>query len=114
MIDRSAFFDELQKMASFEDEHGIRDSKNGDSKITSDKLKRLARYGAAGAAGIGLGYATGKLIGRPIQKKVLQWGGGPMASKLVRYGVPTSAALGAALLVAKKRMSEELMKKVKG
>ena len=85
-----------------------------DDQITKDKLKRFLRYGGAGAAGMGLGYATGKLVGRPIQKKLIRWGSGPKAAKLVRYGVPTSAGLGAALMVSKKLMDEKLTQKIRG
>ena len=99
----AAFCDELEKIAEEAEDK---------NKITKKKLKRLARYGAAGAAGMGVGYATGRYLGKPIQKKMLQWGAGPKAAKLVRYGVPTSAGLGAALLIARKTMGDELMKKV--
>ena len=85
-----------------------------DDQITKDKVKRLLQYGGAGAAGMGLGYATGKLVGRPIQKKLVRWGAGPKGAKLVRYGVPTSAGLGAALMVSKKLMDEKLTKKIRG
>lgn len=103
MIHTAAFFDELEKIAQEDD------------RITKQKAKRLLRYGAAGAAGIGVGYATGKLVGKPLQKKVLTWAmkNPTKAGKLVRYGVPTSAGLGAALMLARKKMGDELGKKIK-
>lgn len=101
-IETTAFFDELEKIAE-----------ESDNRITKDRLKRFVRYGLAGAAGSGLGYAAGKAVGRPLQKKLRQWGAGPKAAKFLRYAVPTTAGLGAGLALTKGMATSEFLKKVK-
>ena len=96
----NSLFDELEKIAE------------GDNRITKERLKRLAIYGGAGAAGMGVGYGVGGLLG-PIEKKLVRWGVGPGAAKVLKYGPPISAGLGAALLLTRKHTGETLMKKIR-
>jgi hypothetical protein len=103
VISTDSFFDELNKIAASSD----------DNKITKERLQRLARYGGAGAAGMGLGYATGKAIGRPLYRKLRQMGAGPKAAKFLRYAVPTTAGLGAGLALMKGLSSERLTEKIR-
>lgn len=84
-----------------------------DNKITKERLQRLARYGLAGAAGMGVGYATGKMVGRPLYGKLRQMGAGPKAAKFLRYAVPTTAGLGAGLALMKGLSSEKLTEKIR-
>ena len=108
----NAFFDEFEKIA-WEIEPTPAEE-YGNDRITADRLKRLALYGGAGALGIGLGYGVGNLVGRPIQKKLLEAGMGPAGAKILSYGVPISAGLGAALGLIRKKMANDLMEKIKG
>ena len=98
----SGLFDELEKIAEEEKEY----------LITKERLKRLVRYGLPGAAGVGVGYGVGKLIGRPLRRKLTQWGVGPNASKILRYGVPMAAGVGAAYLLAEKTLNDRLREKI--
>ena len=104
MINVNSLFDELNKIAA---------DASSDDRITKERLQRLARYGTAGAAGMGLGYATAKAVGRPLYKKLRQMGAGPRAAKFLRYAVPTTAGLGAGLALMKGRSSEKLMEKIR-
>jgi len=99
---RVAFFNELTKIAQEQD-----------NKITKDKVKRLAQYGLAGAAGMGAGYASGELVAKPLQRKLLEMGS-PNAAKFLRYAVPTTVGLGAALALARSKATGQLIDKIRG
>lgn len=57
MIDFAAFHEEIEKIAQEKEE-------KKDRWITKDTLKRLAIAAPVAAAGAGLGYGAGKLVGR--------------------------------------------------
>jgi hypothetical protein len=101
-IRTSAFFDELTKIAA---------DPNKD-RITKDKIKKLLRYGGAGALGSGVGYAAGEFIGKPLQRKALELGLKVGPAKALRYGVPTMAGLGAGLMLARTSMAQKLKEKI--
>jgi hypothetical protein len=100
----SSFFDELEKIAEDPDEH----------RVTKERFKRFLRYGAYGAAGTGLGYGLGHLAGRPIERKLLEWGVRQGPARAMRYLLPTAAGLGAGLSLARGNLGEQLISKVKG
>lgn len=102
-IRTEAFFDELSKIANQDPDK---------DRITKDKIKKLIRYGGAGALGSGVGYAAGELIGKPLQLKALEMGLKAGRAKALRYGVPTVAGLGAGLMLAKKSFGDKLKEKI--
>lgn len=104
-IQNSAFFDELEKISA---------SGEAQPLITKARLKSLVRHGLIGAAGTGLGYGVGELVGRPLERKLLQLGTGARAAKILRYAVPTVAGLGAGLTLARNTAVERLLNKVEG
>lgn len=101
-IQVNGFFDELSKIAQ------------DDRKITKERFQRFLRAAAAGAAGAGLGYGTGKLIGRPLEQKLVQYGMKVGPAKVLRYLVPTLGGLGAASMLARSKGTNELFRKIQG
>jgi hypothetical protein len=97
------FFDELEKIAE-----------QSDHRITKERFQRFLRAAAVGAAGAGLGYGTGRAVGKPIEKKLIQWGMKAGPAKTLKYLVPTIGGLGAASMLARSRGTRELLKKVQG
>lgn len=85
-----------------------------DRKITKERFQRFLRAAAAGAAGAGLGYGTGKLIGKPLEQKLVQYGMKVGPAKVLRYLVPTLGGLGAASMLARSRGTNELFRKIQG
>lgn len=107
----SGFFDELEKVAQFpENSFGPNEPQE---KITKERLKRLLQYGAAGALGWGLGHGIGNLVGGQAIKMIPRMSD-PTLQKIIQYGAPISAALGTAHLMMRKKLTNELMEKVKG
>jgi len=96
-----SFIDELEKISEEQDKE----------KITGERFKKFLRYGIPAAASLGVGYGTGKLIGRPIQKKVIEYGMKAGPAKVLSYALPTAAALGTAYKLARSKMISDLLEK---
>jgi len=103
-ITTESFFSELDKIAQ----------DIPDNLITKDRFKRFLSGAAIGAAGTGIGYGVGNLLGRPLERKLLEYGLRKGPAKVLRYALPTAAGLGAALPLARANLREKLFKRVKG
>ncbi|MCK4305283.1 MAG: hypothetical protein KAY24_13685 [Candidatus Eisenbacteria sp.] len=97
------FFSELEKIAE-----------QDDRRITKERFQRFLRAAAVGAAGAGLGYGTGRAVGKPIEKKLVQWGMKAGPAKALKYVVPTIAGLGAASMLARSKGTTAFFRKIQG
>jgi hypothetical protein len=131
MIDYSALWDELQKIA-FEIPEGVRQQmdeaefearqqeedplkpRGEQIPIRRGMLGRLIRYGVPAAAAVGVGYGTARLIGRPLEHWLLSKGVGPKATTFLRYALPIGGALGAGYTLAGRKLMDNLTKAVVG
>ena len=60
-MDTTAFFDELQKMATLEDKQGL----------DREKMMRALKTGLVSAGGMGVGYGIGNLLADTVLPKAL-------------------------------------------
>ena len=104
-----SFFSELEKIAQEADSKNI-----PDNLITKDRFKRFISGAAATSLGTGIGFAGGKLLGKPIERKLLQYGLKKGPAKVLRYALPAAAGLGIALPLAKADLKSKLYKRVRG
>lgn len=104
----NAFFEEIEKIA--QEERNVQP----DNVITPERFKRFLGAATVGAIGTGLGYGVGRLVGRPLEEKMLEMGVKHGPAKVLRYGLPTAAGLGAALSLAKLNLRSKLFEKVRG
>lgn len=102
----NSFLDELEKISER--------NQQPDNLITKDRFKRFLGASLAGAAGAGIGYGTGRLVGAPLERKAVELGMKVGPAKALRYALPTAAGLGAALSLARVNMRGKLFKKVIG
>jgi hypothetical protein len=129
MVDYGSFWDELEKIA-FEIPEGAKrlmESAQAESdrehmepmrprdqqiQIRPGMMGRLVRYGLPTAGAIGLGYATARLVGRPLSRYLMSKGVGPRAETFLRYALPIGAGLGAGYTLAGRKLMDELQKKI--
>jgi hypothetical protein len=114
MIDYAAFWDELEKISSeipVEDRPLVREEPR---QIQPGMLGKLLRYGIPAAGAVGVGYGTARLVGRPLERYLLEKGVGPRAASFLRYAVPIGAGLGAGYTLAGNKLVDELVRKVSG
>lgn len=104
----NSFLDELEKISQ------EAPSQVPDNQITKDRFKRFLGAAGAGALGAGIGYGAGRLVGRPLEKKLVEFGVRHGPAKVLRYALPTAAGLGAALSLSRLNLKNELFKKVRG
>lgn len=104
-----SFFDELEKISQ-----EIPRTSVPDNRITAERFKRFLGAAIPGAAGAGIGYGVGHLVGAPLENKLVEWGIRKGPSKVLRYALPTAAGLGAALSLARMNLREKLFEKVRG
>lgn len=103
----NSFFNEIEKIA--QEARSI-----PDNQITSERFKRFLGAAIPGAIGSGIGFGVGGLVGRPIERKLLELGFHKGPSKVLRYALPTVAGLGAALAASRADLRNQLFKRVKG
>lgn len=84
-----------------------------DDTITRDKLKRFARVAAVGAAGTGLGYGVGHLVGRPVEKALLRSGiVGRNPARAAKVGIGLATGLGALAGLSRMAMGSRMIKEI--
>ena len=111
-----ALLDELTKIAQTAPLHdpNLKVRVEGDPTITKEKLKRLAKIVIPSALALGVGGAIGAPIGSKLRDVMLRRGSHPLAATAARFAVPISGAIGAGLLVQKKKLLEDIFRKVQG
>ena len=94
-----SFFDELEKISE-ESNEGL-------------KLMPYLKASIPAAAGVGLGYATGRLLGKPLQEAAIQYGLNAGPAKVLRYAVPTAAITGALYKLTGSKLISDILEKAK-
>lgn len=107
----NSFFDEIEKIST---EKNVQKPGVPDNLITKERFKRFLGAAGVGAAGAGIGYGVGRLVGKPLERKLIEWGAKKGPAKVLKYALPTAAGLGAALSLSRANMRNKLFKQVKG